>query len=164
MSDKQGNLVALADAVAAALNEAATAAPADFAVSFTAERRFAEVADMATLKTSDPPLVLVFPTGDMEERLGGGTRPSFSGTYEIDLVIYARVGVGEAAESACEKLMLLRGQFRDFFKGIRLRVEGQKGTWAVLESVDGSPAYGMDSLTQRHCFVSAQTLSFAVPV
>jgi len=161
LSTPASNLVALADAVVAALNEAV----ATFAETFTAVRRFAPITDLATVKAADPPLVYMIPIGDDEDRLGGGDKPSFMGDYQVDCVIYARVGPGgDAAEARCAALMLLRSQIREFFKPLRLRVVGIKGSYAVLDGVDGSPAYGQDRLVSEHCFVSAQTLLFRIPV
>lgn len=163
----QSNLVALADAIVAALNAAQPeGGPSAFAEAFTAVRRFAPIIDLASVRADDAPLVHIIPIGDDEQRQGGGDKPHFMGSYQVDCVIYARAGAAgsEAAETRCEELMLLRGQIRDFFKPLRLRVVGHKGTYAVLDGVDGSPAYGQDSLITKHCFVSAQTFAWAIPV
>lgn len=162
MADPKDNLVALADAVADALN----AAQAQFIVPFTAARKFLPIEDLAKLKESDSPLVILHPMADDEERLGGGSVPQFAGTFEVDAVIYRRIGVGEAAEEACEQLMLLRNQIRQFFRSGSLTVNGLKSRplKAVLAEVDGTPAYGQKTLLEEHCFVSAQTLTFAMAV
>ena len=154
---QQGTVVALADAVVAALS----GAPAGtFGQAFTAQRRFATVTDLTTLAESTAPLVQVVPAVDSEERLGGGATGSFQGDYSVDVVIFARVGVGDAAETACAALMLLRQQIRDSFKRVALTVAGTKTCKAVLSGIDGDPAFGQRALIEWHCFVSAQTLKF----
>ena len=149
--------MALADAVVGALN----GAPAGtFGQGFTAQRVFATVNDLTALAAGAAPLVQIVPAVDSEERLGGGATGSFQGDYAVDVVILARVGVGDAAETACAALMLLRQQIRESFKRVALTVAGVRTTRAVLSGVDGDPAFGQRALLEWHCFVSAQTLKF----
>lgn len=164
MSDEQSNLVALADAIVAALNAAQPAGgPSAFSEAFTALVRFAPLVDLSEVKAGDPPLVIVLPLADDEQRQGK-VPPAFRGDYEVACLIYARVGVGDAAETRCGELMLLRQQIRDFFKAGRLAVAGTTDTLAVLTGVGGNPAYAENMLIENHCFGSAQSLRFALMV
>jgi len=152
------NLVALADAMVEVI------AGIDPAHPFTAARRFAPVADLATLVLNAAAFVAVIPADDTESRVGGGASGLFQGDYEVDVVIYARVGAGDAAEAACGNLMKLRQQIRDAFKSVAVTVEGQRTTRAILTGVDGSPAFNVARLVNEHCFVSPQTLQFRLTV
>jgi len=159
-------LVALADAVVAALNGATAGT---FTTAFTAARKFAPLIDLkdAPDLTKTPavsPLVLILPGSDDEDRQGGGPRASFLGDYAVDCVIYGRVGVGDAAEALCAMLMDLRQQIRSFLGKTLVPVSGIKASAGVVAKVDGDPAYGLETLVNTHCFVSAQTFTFKVPV
>jgi len=166
MSEPTSNLVALADAIVAALT-AAQAQPAinPFAEPFTAVRRFAPLADLSELKDSDPPLVYILPLADDEQRQGKAA-PAFRGDYEVACIIYARVGPAgsDAAETRVAELMTLRQQIRDLFKNGRLTVAGTTDTLAVLTGIGGNPAYAENMLIENHCFGSAQSLRFTLMV
>jgi hypothetical protein len=159
----KANLIALCDAVVTAVNAAYNAGGSEWATAFTARRAFAELADLSGLKDGDQPLVLFFPHTDEEERIGP---TQFEGEYEVMAVIYARVGAAgsSAAELKCEALMLLRDLIRDSLKGLVLSCEGLSAFQARLNRAEATPAYGMDSLIQKHCFCAAQVLTFAVNV
>jgi hypothetical protein len=171
--DPKSNLVALADATVAALTAAQTPPEGEeesfispFAEAFTAARRFAPLTDLAEVKDGDSPLVYILPLADDEQRQGKPA-PAFRGDYEVAVIIYARVGVGDAAETRVEELMLLRGQIREYFKnGVarKLTVAGTTDTFAVLTGIGGNPAYAENILVEQHCFGSAQSLRFALMV
>ncbi len=156
----KSNLLALCDAAVAAVNDA-YASSGDWALPFTARRAFAELADLSSLKDSDQPLVLFFPHTDEEERIG---QVEFEGEFEVMAVIYAKAGAPGAAATdvKCEALMRLRDEIRETFKGITLACAGLGSFQARLIKVSAVPTYGMDSLVQKHCFCSAQVLTFAV--
>jgi len=155
--------VALCDAVVDAVNTAyAVAAPGDWPCSFNARRAFAQVADLDDIKAADDPLVLIIPHTDREEG-----PLDWSGEYEVMCVIYARAGIpgSDAAEAACAKFMALRDILRDSLRRVQLSVTGIRTFQAILSAVnvtDTLPAYGMDSLLQKHCFCGSQVLVFMV--
>ena len=177
MANPLSMLVALADAVKAALN-AAQVAPSPvgtwqnpFATPFTAERRFVAVRDPSKLPffNADPPQaprVVVVPMADGESRLGGGMRAITQGEFEVDVTIYSRVGPGEEGEAACGTLMDLRQQIRDFFKvapqGGGLTVIGSSTARAVLTAIGGEMAFDEGPLYDGGLFVSPQTLKFNI--
>ncbi len=165
----QSPLVGLADAVVSLLDGLQGPPPAEghadptpFACRFVIDRRFAVIADLSALKTSDPPFVHVFPIDDTEAVVGGGATPSVVGDYELDVVIYKRVGIGAAAETLCEQLMLLRAQIRAAIYGQMFSLNGPRIGRAVRKGVDGSPAYNQQQLKLMQTFVSPQTFQFAV--
>jgi hypothetical protein len=164
----KAQIVALADAVVDLLNDAPEGT---FLIAFTARRKFLALQDFAkapNLAAAVPegeerpePLVWLLPAVDGEE--GRGPRASFEGEYHVDCVIYAKVGVGDAAEALCSDLMALRQQIRDYLKGIVLAVTGGPfDTVARLTGIEGDPAYGLHTLLNFNTFVSAQTLKFRI--
>lgn len=161
MSTPKANLVALADAVVAAL----AAAPAGtFAEAFTPAKKFAPMEELADLKRTDPPLVIVQPISDDESRQAKGPVAAWQGTYEVALVIWARVGVGDAAETRIGELMRLRGQIREYLKGLRLAVAGTVDTAGILMEIVASPAYSDAAVIEHHCFGSATGLRYTLVV
>lgn len=176
MADGLSMIVALADAISDGLKAAQDASPGTFAMPFTAEVKFVEITDLdeilplpdATPKAAStaPPRVVFFPQGpDVETRMGGGSSPRFHGEYTMDMVIYARVGTGDAAEKLCRKLMDLRQQLRDTLKAARLPIQGIRPTFVTLEKIsdESEGAYGPMPLTNDGVFVSSQSLKWSVP-
>ncbi len=158
MSEVASNLVALADAVVARIN----AMPAEyFPTAVSAERILSRVVDVADLKAGDPPLVLVYPAVTKQSRAGGGRSPVFISKPGVVLRVMGRVGVGAAADAACEQDMLLLELLAECCKGVCLSVAGIKDSQAVLEEVEGDPAFYDEYLTNDHCFVADLKLTFA---
>jgi hypothetical protein len=163
-------VVSLADGIVSVLASGMTA----FDTPFTPARKLIAVQELTgvpdlTVAVVPPspapqPLVLLIPVSDDEERLGGGTTPSFMGDYSVDCLIYARVGAD--GEALAATLMVLRQQIRDFLKGQILLLTGPRGktTRAVLERIEGSPAYDHSVLLRQHCFFSAQRFAWKVAV
>jgi hypothetical protein len=151
-------IVALADTFVAAINGAAQ--DGTFTGAFTAQRRFATLRNLEDIPANAETMLVVVPAADTQEREGGGAQPIFSGEYELDVVLYARVGTGEPAERKCADLMALRQQIGDYGKDKAFIVQGPKTAKAVLMSIDGSPAFGQRTLIENACFVSLQTLRF----
>jgi hypothetical protein len=176
MTETLSMIVALADAIAAGLQAAQDANPGVFAMPFTTEVKFIEITDLDTIlplpdampkaaKTANP-RVIFFPQGpDVETRMGGGANARFHGEYIVDMVIYARVGTGPAAEAICRRLLDLRQQLRDTLKPARLAVQGIRPTYVTLEKIgdDTEGTYGPLPLTQDGLFCSSQSLKWSVP-
>ncbi len=150
-------LIALCDAIAIALNAQKMTLP------FKAATFFAPINDLADVKLGDPVKVYLIPASDPESRMGGGVHPRFNGDYSVDMVIYARVGAGDTAETNCRSLMDLRQQLRDFLKPACFQIQGVRPTKVTLKDIDADPAYGVNVLIDKEVFVSAITLNFEVP-
>lgn len=164
----QSMIIALADAIAAALNAAQSPTPpavSPFVEAFTASVKFAPINDLS--KVADGTILLhLLPMDDSESRLGGGAYPRFHGTYIIDAVLYAKVGFdsGDPDDTKCRTLMDLKQQIRDYLKPARFSVPtGVRPTNATMEDIDGDPAYAGWSLLQQGVFVSCQTLKWSIP-
>jgi hypothetical protein len=189
MSETPGSLsmlVSLCDTIVDLLNDAQVTEPPDptpsekaFVMDFTAVRRFVAIRDPSLIPggedpdmlggddappapTLPAPLVAVVPVADPEDLLGGGSTPVFFGHYAVDVTIYMRVGKGDAAERVCAMLMDLRQEIREFFKGLKLTVEGFKTGRALLEAVEEAYAFDSDWLKDEGVFASPQRLKFVM--
>ena len=157
--DYQGQIVALCDAVVGLISDAPAGT---FCKDFKVERLFVPILD--TTKISDEVARLdVIPGSDSESRVGGGAQGSFSGTYDVHLVLQQRVGAGPDAEAKIAQLMRLRGQLRDYFKRIAIEVDDETQQFrAVLEAVDAPAPYVLGRLIEQNCFFSEVILAFKV--
>lgn len=159
-------LITLAASIAGALNAAQPTQPdppddplpSPFVLPFTATVRIRPVVKLETM--GDELLVyLVADPGGGEERQGGLESGLFVGDYTCNLVVQRRVTLDEAGDLACRQLLLLAEQLRDYLKDGGLDAAGATG---VLIEVDDSPAYDMDWLLNKRCFLSVQALTFRV--
>jgi len=162
---QNGYLVALADAMVAALNGAQVVTPpavSPFATAFVAERAHAPVTDLTEITAA--PLVQVLPHSDSTEAEGLSQR-QVVGTLSVSVIVYGRVGARNAEnkaayEAKCAALSLLRDQLRHYFLTRAVSVVGIKTTRALLKKTDGEPAFFVADLKERHVFVSEQVFEF----
>ena len=162
---QNGYLVALADAMVAALNAAQDVTPpteSPFVTAFVAERAHAPVADLTEITAA--PLVQVLPHSDSVEAEGLSQRQVI-GTLSVSVIVYGRVGARTAEnkaayETKCAALSLLRDQLRHYFLTRPVSVAGIKPTRALLKKTDGEPAYFVGELKDRQVFVSEQVFEF----
>lgn len=108
--------------------------------------------------------VEIVPIDDPEARQGMSAL--FIGDYDLDIVIYGRVGKGSDADTKCREFMSLRQRIRDLFKGVQVSVSGLKTTRAVMVEVnkDTGPAYAQSKLFEEGIFLSVMGLRFTIMV
>jgi hypothetical protein len=172
-STVNGYLVALADAMASALNGAQVVtlpAVSPFATAFSAERAHAPVTDLTEIKDKNPdgspaaPFVQILPHSD-ETQAEGLSQRQVLGTLSVSVIVYGRVGARTAEnkvayEAKCAALSLLRDQIRSYFLTRKVSVVSLKTTWALLKKTEGEPAMFIDDLVGKQVFVSEQVYRF----
>ncbi|MBN2584873.1 MAG: hypothetical protein JXL80_17545 [Planctomycetes bacterium] len=160
MSDKS-RLIALCDAVVAALNDAQPEPPAEspFVLTFEAERKVIPLTDLG--KIGDSLLLHVIPVGLMEVREPPGNLAGiFAGQYELDVVVQKRLPASDSdGNTTVPDLLLLLEQIADHFKAGQLTIGSHR---AVLTTVDAEAAYSVPCLMQKRCFLGVTTLGFKV--
>ncbi|HOI55745.1 MAG TPA: hypothetical protein PLP01_10890 [Phycisphaerae bacterium] len=160
MSDTS-RLIALCDAVAAALNAAQPEPPAEspFVLAFEAARKVIPLTNLD--KLGSDVVVEIIPTGLIETREPAGNLAGlFAGQYELDVAIQQRLPASDSdGNDTAEDVLLLAEQIADWFRQGSLTVGSHK---AVLVTVDAEAAYSVPYLMQKRTVLSVTTLGFKV--